>query len=318
MSNTIQIRHGLNAPGAGVLAPYELGYRNDTQEIIIGSDPFDNEMDPSVGFITPKVSFAHEAQHAADANFAGQADNANSLGGIPSNKYALKDNYATKEELTNIENPFVVRSAQYAYKSETAANAEIATEAKNASNAKNAETATKATFADNLFSPGWCQIRGVGTSSFNVEKNESYYANINFDMNFAHNRDKSTTKYFSTYRGNIDGKFITVLKVEKNGTAIVSGSIYMNECTPNKARGVYIYRKKPSETNYEELHSVQYICAGAGAICTGPVIVQFTQGDLLYFAGKATDNIGYCSGNNAATHLDVIFLPEVITNGETS
>lgn len=318
MGNVIQIKHGSHAPEAGALAPYELGYRNDTQEIIIGSDPFDKEMDSEAGFIIPKVSFAYEAQHAADANFAGQADNANSLGGIPSNKYALKDNYATKEELTNIENPFVVRSAQYAYKTEIAANAESATNAKSATNAETATNATRATYADNLFSPGWCRMKGLGNSSFDIEKNGSYYANISFDLNFIHNSDKSAANYFSIYPGNVDGEFISVLKVEKNGTAIVSGSIYMNECTSNKARGVYIYRKKPSESAYEELHSVQYICAGAGAICTGPVIVQFTQGDLLYFAGKATDNIGYCSGNNAATHLDVIFLPEVITNGETS
>lgn len=78
MSNVIQIKHGQNAPDAGTLAPYELGYIEDSSEIVIG---------------TARIVDA-EGNVLSDGKPAGikveYARNAEKLGGVSSGDYALK------------------------------------------------------------------------------------------------------------------------------------------------------------------------------------------------------------------------------------
>lgn len=80
MGSVIQIKHGQNAPGAGTLAPYELGYIEDSSEIVIG---------------TARIVDA-EGNVLSDGKPAGikveHAKNTEKLGGISSGDYALKAN----------------------------------------------------------------------------------------------------------------------------------------------------------------------------------------------------------------------------------
>ena len=78
MSNVIQIKHGQNTPGAGVLAPYELGYIEDSSEIVIGTA---RTVDAAGNVIADGKPAGIKVEHAR---------NAEKLGGISSGDYALK------------------------------------------------------------------------------------------------------------------------------------------------------------------------------------------------------------------------------------
>ena len=314
MSNVIQIKHGQSAPGAGVLKSHELGFVDSDDRLIIGADGECKEI--RVGY----ANWATSAERAESAGSAGSAENAMKLG----QKNA--DEYATVENLTKEEEPLVVNeaiSALWATSAEIANLAHSAESAESAESAGMASEAEKANTANLLYSPGYCRAKGAIKTNFVLKPNGSYYANISLEGSFIQDDDNKGSTHsgiinkdsncFRIVTEQIDGQTIKVLKINKTGPAVISGSIYMSGCTSNTARGVYIYRKSAGGSAYNEIHSVQFMGVGSGAICTGPIIEFFNQGDTVYFAGRSEDGQGYCSGDNVATHLDVFFLPAVNT-----
>ena len=292
MSNIIQIKHGWGNPGNDVLKSHELGFVDSDNRLIIGTNEAYKEI---------KVGYANQAQNAESAK---NAENATRL----DNKKA--DEYATVENLTKEEDHLIVTEAINA---QWAEEAESAGSAGSAGSAEKAVEAQKANEAKLLCSPGYCRAKGAIKTNFVLKSNGSYYANISLEGSFIQDDDNRDSNCFSIITEQIDGQTIKVLKIEKTGPAVISGSIYMSGCTPNTARGVYIYRKTAGGSVYNEIHSVQFMGTGHGAICTGPIIEFFNQGDMVYFAGRSEDGQGYCSGENVATHLDVFFLPTIRT-----
>lgn len=306
MSNVIQIKHGQNNPGAGVLAPYELGIVDGSKELIIGT-----EGDPS-GILVNSAYHANTANTANTATNATNAINATQLGGVPASEYAKKteipsapdlsgyatksdlNGYATIEKLQSKTDPLIVEKAN---------------------NATKATNATNATTAEKIYSPGYISARGEDSQkAFTSWTNPSsgvteYWSNIDLSEQIFINSGISTSPYFTIQRNDsLKGRMVTAIQVEKGGTALISGSIYFNNCDISKQHGVYIYHKKSLASDYNEIASTYFAGVKAGAVSTAPVLIKFSVGDRFYLTGRSEDSTGTCSQGNAATYLNIVFL----------